>query len=318
MTSKSQWDCIRQNMGVWHGSFKQFSADGVLLKDTPSVLSLKETAPNQTMALTLERSPQDEPKKVNTLTFTYPGPAPYTYFFESGAFSQGSAQWSSFGQFVTEFSLKVGDRRVRFVVAYEGTPSYTSALNYVTLICETQTGGTPFKIEPVALQQMMGTWQGGGEMLSSADGRLEKSDGSQWQLVLLGEHLLTWCCKEQPLGQRAQSVDAQSVDAQLVEMTGDKLTGEAALATQTAIQTVVPLKDKKSAIPYQLMLLPNRAYCLLPQEIRRDCSFRIEVGWLSEWGERSRFIRYYDRRGVWTHSALLTDTLSSPGSSNSV
>ena len=106
---KSQWECIKENIGVWQGSFMQFSPEGELVKDTPSVLKLEETEPDQTMVLTLERMPADEPKKVNNLTFTYPGPAPYTYFFRCGAFSQGSSQWSSFGQFVTEFSLKVCD-----------------------------------------------------------------------------------------------------------------------------------------------------------------------------------------------------------------
>ena len=268
------------------------------MKETPSVLTLEETKLNQTMALTLERKSQGEPKKVNNLTFTYPGPAPYTYFFESGAFSQGSAQWSSFGQFVTEFSLKVGDRRVRFVVAYEGTSSYTSALNYVTLICEAQTGGTPFRAEPVALRQMMGTWQGKGEMLSAVSGSFANSDGSQWQLATRGEQVLKLQCKEQ-----------LEKSTQAIEMTGDAPVSNAASAAQAAAQTVVPLTDND--ITYQLMLLPNGAYCLLPKEIRRDSRFRIEVGWLNEENERSRFIRYYDNRGVWTHSGLLTDTLSS-------
>lgn len=270
----------------------QFSAAGKLTKETPSMLTLEETEPDKTMALTLERMPTGEPKKVNNLTFTYPGPAPYTYFFESGAFSQGASQWSSFGQFVTEFSMKVGDRRIRFVIAYQGTPSYTSTINYVTLIGETQTGGTPFKAEALTLEQLMGTWKGSGERLASTTGNLEKGSLSQWQLDTAAGSQVSLRCEEQ-LGQVTHCVEF--------------VRGEARDAS-SAEGKVVALKDEAAAIDYQLMLLPQSAYCLLPQEIRRDRNFRIEVGWLSENNERSRFIRYYDKRGVWTHSAQLTDT----------
>ena len=72
----SQWQCIQQNIGTWHGSFMQISPGGELVKDTPRVLTLEETELDKTMALTLERFPAGEDKKVNRLTFTAPGPAP--------------------------------------------------------------------------------------------------------------------------------------------------------------------------------------------------------------------------------------------------
>ncbi|MEL6456600.1 MAG: DUF3598 family protein, partial [Cyanobacteria bacterium J06623_5] len=114
----SQWQCIQQNIGTWHGTFAQFSPDGDLVKETPSVLTLEETQPGQRMQLTLERTPDGGTTDITRRSFSAPGPAPYVYFFESGAFSQGTAQWSKFGQFGAEMSLKVGDRRVRFVIMY--------------------------------------------------------------------------------------------------------------------------------------------------------------------------------------------------------
>ena len=53
-----QWDCIRQNIGTWHGSFSQFSPSGELVKDTPSVLTLEETDPGKIIFLTLDRFPE--------------------------------------------------------------------------------------------------------------------------------------------------------------------------------------------------------------------------------------------------------------------
>jgi len=287
----SQWACIQQNIGVWHGAFEQFSPDGERVKETPSVLTLEETEPNKTMILTLERSPQNEPKKVNKLTFTYPGPAPYTYFFESGAFSQGASQWSSFGQFVTEFSMKVRDRRVRFVIAYEGTPSYKSVIKYVTLICETQAGGTQFVSDSLSAEQLLGTWQGAGDVLETITGDIEKTACSRWQMSRrqtntgVGEELSLQC--EETL---------QTTHYRL-ELTSD----------EKETQTVVPFQADKGGLAYQLMLMPKGAYALLPREIRQGCDFRIEVGWVSENKARSRFTRYYDSRGVWTHSSLIND-----------
>ncbi|WP_461936305.1 DUF3598 family protein [Nostoc sp.] len=56
---KSQWECFLQNLGVWQGSFTNFSPQGTLLKDTPSCLSLEGLNNNQTVRLTLSRSGQD-------------------------------------------------------------------------------------------------------------------------------------------------------------------------------------------------------------------------------------------------------------------
>ncbi|MBD0387112.1 MAG: DUF3598 family protein, partial [Nostoc sp. C3-bin3] len=49
---KSQWECLLQNLGVWEGSFTNFSPEGTLLNDTPSHLSLEGLNNNQTVRLT--------------------------------------------------------------------------------------------------------------------------------------------------------------------------------------------------------------------------------------------------------------------------
>lgn len=280
-----QWACIRQNIGVWEGAFLQFSPVGALVKETPSVLTLEETEPDKTMALTLERFPEGEDKKVNRLTFTAPGPAPSVYFFGGGGFAQGSPQWSSFGQFGTEISLKVGDRRVRYVIMYEGTTRYTSVLKYVTLICETQSGGSQFVEKAMSAEQLLGTWEGTAEVIYSTGAPFTTGD-SRWRL----DKDLALSCKEQ--------FDEKTM---LLSVVGD---AEGTVSSEN----VVGLKaTEKNELDYQVMLLPKGAYCLLPQEIKRECDFRIEVGWLSAAHRRHRLIRYYDARGVWTGSALVED-----------
>lgn len=305
MTSQrpSQWQNIRQNLGTWHGSFLQFSPEGKQISETPSVLTLEETEPDKTMALTLTRTPTDGREKVNRLTFTAPGPAPYTYFFESGTFSQGSAQWSSFGQFGTEVSLKVGDRRVRYVIMYEGTTHYTSTIKYVTLICETQTGGTQFAETTLTAKQLWGHWQGTSEILVATSGEIT-GGASDWQFT----HDLSLICQENVDRPNTNHENQPALNQPALSLLGDR----SGLLT---LENVLSLKEMsegslKGALTYQLMLLPKGAYCLLPQEICLEQAFRIEVGWLGEDGRRERLIRYYDNRGVWMASSLITDRLS--------
>lgn len=304
----SQWQNIRQNIGTWHGSFTQFSPEGTQVSDTPSVLTLEETALDATMALTLTRTPADGPEKVNRLTFTAPGPAPYIYFFESGAFSQGSAQWSSFGQFGAEVSLKVGgDRRVRYVMMYEGTTHYTSKLKYVTLICETQPGGTAFAEPTLTPDQLLGHWQGTAEILTASTGEITVGT-SDWQLT----NDLALTCKESSDGANTAHETQPSLT-----LAGNR---QATFPVENVLLLTETVKDtekrgtvkgtEETALTYQLMLLPKGAYCLLPQEICREKAFRIEVGWLGSDGRRARLIRHYDARGVWMASSLITDRLS--------
>jgi len=292
----NQWECIRQNIGTWHGAFVQFSPAGEQVSSTPSILKLEETAPDQTMALTLERFPEGGEKKVNRLTFTAPGPAPYTYFFTDGTFSQGSPQWSSFGQFGTEVSLKVGDRRVRYVIMYHSTSHYTSEIKYVTLICERQEGGTQFEEKALTAENLLGTWEGTAEVIY-ATGEPFTTGNSEWQLTAD----LSLACKE-AFDNTVRTLRFKR-DLEKQDTDGNE-------PITDGLEKAIHLKaTEDQQLNHQLMLLPNGAYCLLPQEIKKEAEFRIEVGWIDSAGGRSRLVRYYDTRGVWTASALIKDQL---------
>ena len=286
----SQWQCIRQNIGTWYGSFTQFSAEGELLKDTPSVLTLLETEPDKTMQLVLKRTPPSGATEVITRSFSAPGPAPYIYFFESGAFTQGSAQWTAFAQFGAEMCLKVGDRRARFVIMYQSGVDGSAQLDYVVLIRETQTEGAQF-IEPaMTASQMTGNWTGTLSALSASMEPLA-TGSSEWRFEQSFQSYFLRCkdAFEDNLGDQASGAQTKKL----------LLSGK-----QTHLDNVVPLRGK---LDYRLIALPNGTYCLVPNVIQKAAEFRVEVGWLRSDGKRSRLIRYYDSRGVWTRSALIED-----------
>lgn len=289
----SQWQCIRQNIGTWHGSFTQFSPDGKQLKDTPSVLTLEETEPDKKMRLTLTRMPDGSSPDVVTRELSYPGSAPYVYFFETGAFSQGSAQWAAFGQFGAEMSIQVGKRRVRFVLMYDGTTHGTSELKYVTLIRETQPDGTPFNEPYSNMKQLMAHFKGEVSLLH-ADMSLMTEGHSEWKArtTASGGVMLSKGEYEAPNDRSVQELS----------LSNDSL------PESEIFQELILLEGN---LTYQLMPLPNGAYCLLPRTIERDIAFQLEVGWLRAEGDRSRLIRYYDSKGVWTDLALVADCLAS-------
>lgn len=289
---QSQWQCIQQNIGTWHGSFTQFSPAGKQVKDTPSVLTLEEAEPGK-MQLTLERSPEDGQTDITRREFSHPGLAPYVYFFEGGSFSQGSSQWAAFGQFGAEMSIKVGDRRVRFVIMYEGNSAGNSQIKYVTLIRETQSNSPPFDEPRPRIQQLIEYFKGEASILH-ADMSPTTTGYSEWLSGTTGGGGIRLDLKE-----AGEQVGSFSQEISLSDDHPPEI-------TFSSEQSIFLLGD----LTYQLMPLPSGAYCLLPQTIEKNTAFRLEVGWLRTHNERSRLIRYYDTRGVWTDSALIEDRLA--------
>ena len=286
-----QWRCIQQNIGTWHGSFAQFSPDGEQVKDTPSVLTLEEVELGKKMLLTLERSPTNGSKDITRREFSAPGPAPYVYFFESGAFSQGSSQWAAFSQFGAEMSIKVGDRRVRFVIMYDSGSDGTSSLKYVTLIRETQTDGTQFTEPDMTPAKLLGQFAGTVSVLHATMEPMS-SGNSRWTFDSAGFNVQETTLQEGT----EENVQTLSLNNNFEQVLCSK-------------RPILLEASGKEDLTYQLMPLPNGAYCLLPIAIRKNVAFRIEAGWLRTDGNRSRLIRYYDSRGVWTSSALIEDRL---------
>lgn len=285
---KSQWDCLRENLGEWHGSFQQFDPDGHELTDTPSVLILDEQPAEKSIRLVLRRwsnlppgaSRDDVTPQEMVRSFTYPGPGYTVPFFETGAFSQGSLQWAPFGQFGAELALTTANRRLRFVQLFEGTVDGKSRLKNLTLIRETRAGQPDLASPPLTTDALVGRWKGKGMTLypSGADATEITTDMT---VSVNGDTL------KQSLAFGNDST------AQTMESTG-RIDGNSILFEQG-----------KTA--YRVLLLPGGGSAVYPTVIERDRSFLLEVGWLIAPTQRQRLIRQYNERGEWISLTLVQE-----------
>lgn len=109
---KSQWDCVLQNLGEWHGSFTRVSPQGELMEDVKSVISLEGVNDNQVIHLVLRRyypTPGSDELKPQDLVLDFSAPSVGSRYFETGAFCEGSVYFGSGTPFGAEFSFIGGD-----------------------------------------------------------------------------------------------------------------------------------------------------------------------------------------------------------------
>jgi Domain of unknown function (DUF3598) len=267
-----QWQGLLQNLGTWQGSFTELSPNGAELQDTPSELSLSLSADETVVELVLKRFPMGADPQEMVLNFNYPGPGPKVPFFESGCFSQGSLQWSTWGQFGNEFALIEGDRRLRLVQLYRQGTDLTS----LTLIRESRAGSSAQASPPLTVNDLLGTWDGEATTLYP-DGRLS---------LPLKTHLQ-------------------------VQQEGDRLHQTLQFGPQTLRSSARTegncLHFDEGAQPIQLLCLPGGASSLCPIQIQPNLPFIVEAGWLVESNYRKRLMRSYCNRGEWTSITLVTE-----------
>jgi hypothetical protein len=267
-----QWDGLLQNLGVWEGSFTELSPNGVQLQDTPSELRLGLSADGKVVDLLLQRFPNGAAIQEIALQFNYPGPGPKIPFFESGCFSQGSLQWSTWGQFGNEFALIVGDRRLRLVQLYRQGTDLTS----LTLIRESRAGSYAQASPPLTIDDLIGTWDGEATTLYP-DGRLSPPLQTHLQVQQDGDRL------RQALQFGLQTIRSSA-----------RIAGNC-------------LHFDEGAQPMQLLCLPGGASSLCPIRIQPNLPFMVEAGWLVEPNYRKRLMRSYCDRGEWTSITLVKE-----------
>lgn len=262
----AQWQGLLQNLGEWQGSFTQFSPQGEEINDVPSKLSLQYADQEEKqIKLTLQRFPAGEPVHEISFNYHYPGPAPQQVpFLPTGAFSQGSVQWSPVSDFGAELSQICCNYRVRLVQRY----AFGSALTGITLIRETRQGSTATATPTLTTADLIGTWEG--EAISyGADARVSEPFATHLQVSESNHSLF----------QELRFSDQ-------------------VIATSGQIQGSRILFESGS-LPMQLLLLPGGASSLCPLQIRAGVPFFLEVGWLIEPGLRQRLIRNYNAQGEW-------------------
>ncbi|BAS55994.1 hypothetical protein NIES2135_47070 [Leptolyngbya boryana NIES-2135] len=151
---KSQWDCLLENLGSWHGSFTRFSPSGELIEDVPSIVSFTGLNDNQTMRQIVRLEPANQPVSEKVLEYSSLGRN--ILFFENGAFSLGSIQRAPFSEFGAELGLIHGDRRLRLVQLFDKQ----SQLSGLTLIREKLAESETPERPPLQVEDLIGTWKG--------------------------------------------------------------------------------------------------------------------------------------------------------------
>jgi hypothetical protein len=280
---KSQWDCIRENLGEWQGSFTQFSPQGQAIKDTPSVLRLEEDSPDS-IRLSLTRTPPGEAPNEMLRSFSKPGPGATVPFLETGAFSQGSTYWSRVSQAGAELALTTPDRRLRLVLLYAGLGQGISQLRDITLIRESRAGSGALESPKLTVDPLLGTWNGS-SISHSANGLVSEPMASELVLQREGDVL------KQAL--RFGDSSGSSRSDRSIETTG-RIEGDV-------------IHFDNGPQPVQVLLLPGGASANCPLQVQPNLPFFLEVGWMLDATHRQRLIRRYDAQGNWESVTLVRE-----------
>lgn len=272
---RSQWDCLLQNLGEWQGSFTRFSPQGEQLEDTPTVVSFEGLNNNQTIRQIVRRLPPNQPVDEKVLEYSSLGRN--TLLFENGAFSQGSLQWAPFSEFGAELGLIDGTRRLRLVQLFDKD----SQLSRLTLIREKLAGTDSPERPPLTVEQLLGEWQGEAVTIYPD---LRTPDIYPTQLKIHRE-------------------ESDRLLQQLTYGTG----ASARTISSTAKIDGSILHFDQSALPAQVLLLPDGASSNCPLHIKPGHFFVLEVGWLIQPNQRQRLVRSYSDKGEWVSLTLVTE-----------
>jgi len=264
----SQWLRLLKNAGIWQGSFTQFSPDGILVKDTPTELTLEGLNEDKTIRLTVKRLDGSQPPHINEFTALNRN----IFLFEDGHFAKGSQQFSPFAIFGAEYGFFKDDRRLRMVQLFDKS----SDLEQVTLIREFRSNGNGVERSPLSIEQLEGEWQGEALTLYP-DWR--NSEPYSTHLTIKKEYDRV----------------IQTLKTPELNLTSEgKIEGNKITFTQ-------------GNQAMRLLLLPDGASSLTPLKIENRQRFLVECGWLIEPNLRLRLIRQYDDQGAWINVTLVQE-----------
>ncbi len=269
----SQWQYLLKNLGEWQGSFTRLSPHGEELEDIPTIVTLEGLNDNKTIHQLVRKLPPHQP--ANDLVLEYSSLGKNVLFFENGAFSQGSMQWSPYSQFGAELGLIWGDRRLRLVQLFEG--SGDSKLTSLTLIREKLAGSQTPERPPLSLEQLLGEWQGEAVTMYPD---MRKADTFQTHLAIQHEGDSRF---KQKLTFGTRTIESSA------QITDSKLTFD------------------QGKMPIQVLFLPDGCSANCPLQIKPRLPFVLELGWLVEPGLRQRIIRSYSAKGEWLSVTLVEE-----------
>jgi hypothetical protein len=268
----SQWERLLKNSGTWVGSFTQLSPTGEILGDTPTETALLPQNDGQMMRQEIRRKPIGGTPQTTVLEYRSLGKG--VLFCQDGAFSQGSIQWSPFGDFGAEFGLIQGQERLRLVQLFKGERTLSS----LTLIREYLEGTQPQPRPPVTIDQLLGTWEG--ESTSAYP---------DWQ----------------PDTQAKTRLEIESVGSGQIRQT--LRFGDAPPIQSVGTVRENTLQFDQGSQPVTVLMLPDGASATFPTHIESGKPMFLEVGWLIRPDLRQRLIRTYNSQGTWISLTLVTE-----------
>ncbi|MBN3939049.1 DUF3598 family protein [Nostoc sp. NMS9] len=264
---KSQWECFLQNLGVWEGSFTNFSPQGTLLNDTPSRLSLEHLNNSQKVRLTLSRSGQDIIREFNSV-------GGGLLFFENGSFSEGLIQLGPFSEFGGELAFVHENRRLRLVQLFDNT----GQLKELILIREHLAVTPAAERPPLQINDLLGEWQGQAVTIYPD---LRSPDTYSTTLKL-------------QLDDTGRLIQSTSFSDRTITSTA-------------TIKGPIVLFDQDPEKQVQVLFLPDGASATSPVKVQLRQPFFIEAGWLIQPNLRRRMIRSYNEKGEWVSLTLVTE-----------
>ncbi|ERT04003.1 hypothetical protein M595_6052 [Lyngbya aestuarii BL J] len=273
---RSQWENFLKNLGEWQGSFTQFSNQGEIVKDTPSILQLEASDDNKTVCLTLRRFPPSPDgitkPPVDELVREFKSLGREILFFENGAFSQGTIQLAPFAKSGAEFGFMAENRRLRLVEMFDPEGN----LDQLTLIRETRANTDTVERPPLSVEALLGTWTG--------------------EAITLYPDL------------RPPDTFSTQMNLQLDDTR--KLTQSLTFANQTISSTATingSILQFDGGSNIKVYLLPDGASATVPQQVKLRQPFFFEAGWVVNPNERQRLIRRYNDKGEWESLTLVTE-----------
>lgn len=266
----SQWENLLRNLGEWEGSFTRFSPQGEEIGDTPTLVTFEGLEDNQVVRQKVWRFPTSG-EAPPPLVLEYRSVNRGTLFFDTGAFSTGSMQFSPIGEFGAELGLISGDRRMRLVELFD-----SGCFSQMTLIREYRQGTNAAENPPLTVEQLLGDWEGEAVTLYP-DWRSTEPYATKLSLSRQGDLL-------------SQHLISSNFDL---------------ISTATIEGSILRFGEEEHSV--RVVLLPDGASCTVPLKIPRQRSFFLEAGWLIHETLRQRMIRSYDDRGGWVSLTLVTE-----------
>jgi len=268
----SQWERLLQNQGTWVGSFTQISPEGTWVQDIPTQVMLQPLGTGDTLRQTIRKHPPGLPIEETALEYRSLGRG--VLFCETGAFSQGSIQWSPVSDFGAELGLLHQTERLRVALTFPRQPH----ISHLTLIREHLQGTEPIQRPPLTVEQLIGTW--------------------------VGQAVTVWP-DWQPEQTLATQLTVQAAGPDHIQQSLQF--GQHPPVQTSARQRGARLMFDQGSQPVTVLLLPSGASVSFPTAIQAGQPLFLEVGWLISPTLRQRLVRTYNQQGSLTGLTLVTE-----------